>query len=108
MEGFTTSAVETVEQFEEEASSLACGVFNACPVMYREKPNNQDPINVAWNQTVELTMRAMNAVEDLGNLLRKEAGVVGPGPTAVFCYETSDSPDDTEIDPDGNGSASEN
>ncbi len=104
MEGLTTSMIETVEGFENEASSLACGVFNACPAMYRERPNSS-PLNVAWNEATELTTRAMNALEALGDHLRKEAGITTPGPTAEFFDESADSPADTEIGPDGNGSA---
>ena len=105
MEGFTTSVVETVEQFEHEACTLSCGVCNACPKRYCEHPNDKDPINVAWNEATELTMRAMNALEVLGDVLRKEDRVAGPGPTAEFFDEKDDPNPDNGLGPDGNGSA---
>ena len=106
MEGFTTSMVETVEQFETEATSLSCGAFAACPDVYRENPDPTDPINAAWNEVTVLTARAMNAVEVLGDLLRKEDGVAGPGPTAEFFADgTDEKTAETKTRPDANGSA---
>jgi len=71
-----------VGKLEEQATALAAEMFMVQPAMYRGNRQSEDPLRRAWNAAVDATMLASIKLEELGDLLRKKAGITEPGPAA--------------------------
>ena len=87
MAGRPRKMAKRVSAFEQRALDLFNDMFDARPEQYREHPNEDDPLNAAWNDAVGAVTSAMNELEALGDLLREKAGITDPGPTAVYFAE---------------------
>ena len=70
------------------AFGLAADVFVLAPAQYRKRETN-DELGTAWNVSIEMTIKAMNAMAILGDLLRAKAGIEGFGPIAELVAEYS-------------------
>ena len=93
MAGTPKKMARQVAELEEVAFGLAADVFVLAPRQYRRRETN-DELGTAWIVSIEMTIKAMNAMESLGDLLRAKAGIKGPGPIAELVAEYS-----AELDP---------
>ena len=88
MAGTPKKMAGQVAELEEVAFGLAADVFVLAPTQYRKRETN-DELGTAWNVCIEATMKVMNAMENLGDLLRAKAGIAGSGPIAESVAEYS-------------------
>ncbi len=64
---------------EEQARSVEVGMFKEMPKQYLERPDG-GPLCMAWNDAVDAATLARLAMQKLGDMLRKGAGITRPGP----------------------------
>ncbi|MCH8858018.1 MAG: hypothetical protein IID54_00400 [Proteobacteria bacterium] len=64
---------------EEQARSVEVGMFSGMPQRYRDRPDG-GPLCMAWNDAVDAATLARLAMQKLGDMLRKGAGITRPGP----------------------------
>lgn len=93
MAGTPKKMAGQVAELEELAFDLSTELFVLAPTQYRRRETN-DELGTAWNVCIEATIKAMNAMESLGDLLRAKVCIKGPGPIAELVAEYS-----AELDP---------
>ena len=94
MPGRPRTMAKKISKIEEQVTAAAAELFVVEPRQYRESRQSEDPLGRAWNAAVDATMLASIKLEELGDLLRKKAGITEPGPAAKILA------DDAAVAPD--------
>jgi hypothetical protein len=93
-----------VGELESAAIQLFRGMFLTMPAQYRDKPDPDDPLGMAWNSARMSVALASVELERLGDLLRAKAGITEPGPSAQFLAASltdDDSPEPSDPEKQG-------
>ena len=91
MAGQPRRTAERVTDLEARSLELMLDTANIAPEHYREKPNEQDALCMAWNDAASQTSIALFALADLGDLVRQKAGITELGPWARCVAEVEES-----------------
>ena len=101
MAGRPRTMAKRVTALEDRALQLTDDLLKIVPSQYLGHPNDGDPFNAAWNRAVDRVHDSMYAFAGLGNLVREKAGIVEPGPVALFWAEREGSEEPAICDGEG-------
>ena len=87
MAGQPHRTAKRVTDLEARSLQLMLDTAKIAPEHYREKPDEQDALCMAWNDAASQTSIALFALADLGDLVREKAGITEPGPVARHIAE---------------------
>ena len=91
MAGQPHRTAKRVTDLEARSLQLMLDTAKIAPEHYREKPDEQDALCMAWNDAASQTSIALFALADLGDLVREKAGITEPGPWARCVAEVEES-----------------
>lgn len=78
MPGKPRKMLKRFEDIEQRASGVCVDLNSLMPEVYRERPNERDPLGQSWAAARDAVINLSDALDTLGDLLRAKAGVPDP------------------------------
>ena len=101
MAGRPKTMAKRVDCLEVAAFQLVDAILQTIPEQYQADFEKGDLVGQAWNESYNTAADLWMAIGDLGELLRKKAGIKGEGPTEkweLVRRERTSMPDDLDFD----------
>ncbi len=78
MAGNPRKMLKRFEDIEQRASGVCSDLNDLMPEVYRERPNDRDPLGQSWAAAYDAVTNLSDVLDTLGDLLRAKAGVPDP------------------------------